>query len=68
MTAGAFVNFDVDMPGNYKTTEYLGIKCALDSIELQMLRKANCMKEHNILRESHVHSYKMQSVQENGSP
>ena len=62
MTAGAFVSFDVDVPGNYKTTEYLGIKCALDSIELQMLRKADCMKECNILKKSQIHSYEMQSV------
>ena len=51
---------------NYKTTEYLRMKGVLDSIELRLLRRADCMKEHNILRESHVHSYKMQSVQENG--
>ena len=46
----------------YKTTEYLRMKSVLDSIELQMLRRAEYMRERDILRESHVHSYETQSV------
>ena len=52
--------------GIYKTTEYLRMKGVLDSIELQMLRRADYMRECNILRESHVHSYKTQSARVNG--
>ena len=39
---------------NYKTTKYLCLKDVLDSNELQMLRRADYMRECNILRESHV--------------
>ena len=38
------------------------MKTVLDSIELQMLRRADYMREHNILGESHVHSYRTLSV------
>ena len=50
----------------YKTTEYLRMKGVLDSIELRMLRRADYMRECNILRESHVHRYETQSVGVNG--
>ena len=42
------------------------MKGALDSIKLQMLRRADYLRERNVLRESHVHSYETQSVRENG--
>ena len=38
---------------NYKTTEYLRMKGVLDSIELRMRRRADYMRERNILGESH---------------
>ena len=46
----------------YKTTEYLRMKSVLDSIELRMLRRADYMRERNILGESHVYSYRTPSV------
>ena len=46
----------------YKTTEYLRMKGVLDSIKLRMLRRADYMREHNILGESHVYSYGRLSV------
>ena len=46
----------------YKTTEYLRMKGVLDSIKLRMLRRADYMREHNILGESHVYSYRTLSV------
>ena len=39
---------------NYKTTKYLHMKGVLDSIELRMLRRADYMRECNILGESHT--------------
>ena len=33
-----------------------------DSIELQMLRRADYMRERKLLRDSHVHSHETQSV------
>ena len=50
----------------YKTTEYLRMKGVLYSIELRMLRRADYLRERNILRESHVHNYETQSVRVNG--
>ena len=46
----------------YKTTEYLRMKGVLDSVELRMLRRADYMRERNILGESHVYSYGTPSV------
>ena len=46
------------LPMFYKTTEYLRMKGVLDSIELWMLRRADYMRERNILGESHNCSYK----------
>ena len=51
---------------SYKTTEYLHMEGVLDSIEIRMLRRADYMKERNILRQSHIHSYETQSVRVNG--
>ena len=51
---------------NYKTTEYLRMNGVLDSIELQVLRRADYMRERNILGESHILSYEKQSVRVNG--
>ena len=42
------------------------MKGVLDSIKLQMLRRADYLRERNVLRESHVHSYETQSARENG--
>ena len=50
------------LPMFYKTTEYLRMKGVLDFTELQMLRRANYMRERNILGESHVYSYGTPSV------
>ena len=47
---------------NNKTTDYLHMKGVLDSIELQMLRRVDYLREHNILGESHVQSYVTPSV------
>ena len=47
---------------NYKTTEYLRMKGVLDTIELRMLRRADYLRERNILGESHVYSYGTLSV------
>ena len=47
---------------NYKTTKYLHMKGVLDSIELRMLRRADYMRECNILGESHIYSYRTLSV------
>ena len=46
----------------YKTTEYLRVKGALDSIELRMLRRADYLRECNILEESHIYSHGTPSV------
>ena len=46
----------------YKTTEDLRMEGVLDSIELQILRRIEYMRERKILAESHVQSYVTPSV------
>ena len=37
-----------------------------DSIELQILRRADYVREHKLLRDAHVHSHETQSVHKTG--